>query len=58
MSKVFLIVVGAVLLHGCATAVAVVDVTASTAIYATKTVVGTTVDAVSYVGKKAVGSDE
>jgi len=46
MKKLLTIVLTATFLQGCATAVAVVDVTASTAIYAGKTVVNT-IDAVT-----------
>ena len=46
MKKLLTIILTATFLQGCATAVAVVDVTASTAIYAGKTVVNT-VDAVT-----------
>ena len=46
MKKLLSIIITATLLQGCATAVAVVDVTASTAIYAGKTVVNT-IDAVT-----------
>jgi PBP1b-binding outer membrane lipoprotein LpoB len=46
MKKFLTIILTATFLQGCATAVAVVDVTASTAIYAGKTVVNT-IDAVT-----------
>jgi PBP1b-binding outer membrane lipoprotein LpoB len=46
MKKFLTIILIATFLQGCATAVAVVDVTASTAIYAGKTVVNT-IDAVT-----------
>jgi PBP1b-binding outer membrane lipoprotein LpoB len=46
MTKLLTIILTATFLQGCATAVAVVDVTASTAIYAGKTVVNT-IDAVT-----------
>jgi PBP1b-binding outer membrane lipoprotein LpoB len=46
MKKLLTIILTATFLQGCATAVAVVDVTASTAIYAGKTVVNT-IDAVT-----------
>jgi len=46
MKKLLTIILTASFLQGCATAVAVVDVTASTAIYAGKTVVNT-IDAVT-----------
>jgi len=46
MKKLYSIILCVTFLQGCATAVAVVDVTASTAIYAGKTVVKT-IDAVT-----------
>ena len=46
MKKLLTIILTASFLQGCTTAVAVVDVTASTAIYAGKTVVNT-IDAVT-----------
>jgi uncharacterized lipoprotein YajG len=46
MKKLLGLIMAATFLQGCATAVAVVDVTASTAIYAGKTVVNT-IDAVT-----------
>ena len=46
MKKLLTIILTATFLQGCATAVAVVDVTASTAIYAGKTVANT-IDAVT-----------
>lgn len=45
-------------LTGCATTVAVVDTTASTAVYATKATVSTTYDVVSWPFKKIFSSDE
>lgn len=46
MKRLIALILAASVLQGCATAVAVVDVTASTAIYAGKTVINT-VDAIT-----------
>jgi uncharacterized protein YceK len=52
MKTGILLIAAVAVLSGCATAVAIVDVTASTAVYATKAVATTTYKVVSYPFKE------